>query len=110
VRQLEFMVRLAEALDRFHLVKNFNINRKITVQHVTDACKLLRTSIGTIDQDRVDLGEDVEEVPAAAAEGDMDMNQGEDDDVMQDVTTYARMTRQIIINQRFKGIPTIRTA
>jgi DNA replication licensing factor MCM6 len=87
------------------------------VQHVTDACKLLRTSIVTIDQDRVDLEEDDDEAPAAAAEGDMDMNQGEDEDVMQDVTptqetatqsaapstkvsidaaTYARMTRQII--------------
>ena len=50
---------------------------------MTDACKLLRTSSVTIDQDRVDLGEDVEEVTAAAAEGDMVMNQGEDDDVMQ---------------------------
>jgi hypothetical protein len=87
---------------------------------VTEACKLLRTSIVTIDQDRVDLEEDDED-PVAAPAADQDMN-GEDDDdqddVMPDVhhtqetatqqsvvastkvsidaATYARMTRQII--------------
>jgi DNA replication licensing factor MCM6 len=54
VRQLESMLRLAEALAKLHFSEG------IEVGHVVEAYQLMKTSIVTIDREREEVG-DIEE-------------------------------------------------
>eukprot|EP00492_Amphilonche_elongata_P005390 TRINITY_DN75_c0_g1_i1.p1 TRINITY_DN75_c0_g1~~TRINITY_DN75_c0_g1_i1.p1 ORF type:complete len:520 (-),score=139.08 TRINITY_DN75_c0_g1_i1:27-1586(-) len=57
VRQLESMIRLAEALARVHL------NEKITKAYVREAARLLKQSIINVDQGEVKFEDEEDEVP-----------------------------------------------
>ena len=83
VRQLESMIRLSEAIAKMNLVE------EIKVDIVAEAAKLLRTSIVTIDQERVEFEPEQEQVSVEELGNDVDMDQADEVDM-----SHAQMATQ----------------
>ena len=64
VRQLESMIRLAEAMARLHC------KDKVTVRHVVEAAHLIDKSVIRVEQPDIDMDEDYQ-TELAEAEGDI---------------------------------------
>lgn len=88
VRQLESMIRLSEAIAKLSLAT------AVTVDHVVQASKLLRTSIVTIDQDRVDFEDDVQQEVQEEMQEDH-VQPVPSTKISLDAQEYARMVKQI---------------
>uniref|UniRef100_A0A0G4G6R6 DNA replication licensing factor MCM6 n=1 Tax=Chromera velia CCMP2878 TaxID=1169474 RepID=A0A0G4G6R6_9ALVE len=73
VRQLESLMRLAEATARLHLAS------EITPQHVDDAFELLKESILSVETQTLDLEEDEEGILGGADDDEM-MQEGEQEE------------------------------